>query len=188
MKRRVGRTASMWCDDFDADLFKVVPGARDALAPAADVVLYTTGHTTGGKINHPTCWHVDGGKLACFVGFAPVPPQPPAYVTGAPIVACTFEELMRDLWVHSVEARMLVLGKCRPLISGEMAVYPGDLPMGQVAMLEQCMTALMWHARGNAKLCDLPADKAREGACRILRSVTARVLRAAADHAAGVPA
>ncbi len=90
----------MWCDKFDADLYKVVPRAREVIAPVADVKLYTFGHLTEGKLNHPATWHGYPTMLA-FFGFSPETiGKPDAYWTDDPVVECTFEEAMRDCWSH----------------------------------------------------------------------------------------
>lgn len=91
----------MWCDDFDIDLYRAVPGAREVLAPVADVVLYTHGHVTDGKLNHPSCWNHNLGTVA-FFGFNDPAKPPEFYVGNAPVVRCTFEEAVRDLWVHAL--------------------------------------------------------------------------------------
>lgn len=90
----------MWCDSFDIDLYKAVPAAREVLAPVKDVVLFTHGHLTDEKLNHPSCWHTDHG-MAAFFAFRGEP-APEGYWTDSPVVRCTFEEAVRDLWVHSL--------------------------------------------------------------------------------------
>ena len=89
----------MWCDTFDADLLKVVPGTEEALGEAAGVLLLTRGHETGGKLNHPSVWNDHAGMLAFF--WTPGCEHlgcPGGYVTDAPVVACTFLEAVRDAW------------------------------------------------------------------------------------------
>lgn len=90
----------MWCDKFDADLCRVVPRAREVIAPVAEVKLYTYGHTTEGKLNGPAVWHGYPTMLA-FFGFSPETiGKPEQYYTDALVVECTFEEAMRDCWSH----------------------------------------------------------------------------------------
>lgn len=92
-------SGGLWCDGFDADLLKVVPGAAEALGGTAGAALETYSHPTNGKINCPSAWWEDGGLLAYFwtdPAFGP----PPGYSTDAPVVACTFLEAVRDEWVH----------------------------------------------------------------------------------------
>lgn len=88
----------MWCDRFDADLLKVVPGAAEALGPAGDTSLLTYCHQlTDGKINHPAVWHGAGALFWTALRF-----QPDAvWATSAPVVECTFLEAIRDEWVHT---------------------------------------------------------------------------------------
>jgi hypothetical protein len=89
----------VWCDRFDADLLALVPGAADTLGDAAGLVLSTYSHTSGGAINHPSCWHTDFGLVAFFwtrQAFRP----PASYVTDAPVVSCTLLEAIRDEWLH----------------------------------------------------------------------------------------
>jgi hypothetical protein len=90
----------LWCDDFDADLPKVVPGALDALGDTAEVELLTYCSPTNGKINCPAAWWTDGGLAAFFTtpGFGSI--APPGYVGGKEIVPCTFWEAVRDEWCH----------------------------------------------------------------------------------------
>jgi len=90
----------MWCDDFDADLLRAVPGAAEALGTAAGVRLETFSHLTGGKINSPSAWHTDAGLVA-FFWTAPEFRPPAAYVTSNATACCTFLEAVRDEWVHS---------------------------------------------------------------------------------------
>lgn len=90
----------MWCDDFDIDLYRVMPELREVLALAEGVKLYTHGHTTDGKLNHPTCWNDYEGSV-CFFGFDPrTIGKPESYWTDSPVVECTWPEVVRDLWCH----------------------------------------------------------------------------------------
>jgi hypothetical protein len=86
----------MWCDDFDADLLKVVPGAAEALGDTAAVRLLTYSRPTGGKINCPSSWN---GVGALF-WTAPEHKPDACYYTDAPVTPCTFLEAVRDEWVH----------------------------------------------------------------------------------------
>lgn len=91
----------LWCEDFDADLPKVVPGALDALGDAADVELRTYSRPTNGKINCPAAWHTDLGLTAYFSTPDFGQPQPLGYVTvKEALVPCTFWEVVRDEWIH----------------------------------------------------------------------------------------
>lgn len=92
----------MWCDDFDMDLPKVIPGVRDAVGDAGDIVLFTYGHTTHGTLNHPSVWNTGEGTIA-FFGFTS-PAAPGGFATSSPVVECTGWEFFRDLWVHGTAA------------------------------------------------------------------------------------
>lgn len=115
------RDGAMWCDDFDMDLYRVLPEAREVLAPVAATSLYTCSHTTYGKINCPAAWDTGRGGNACYFGlladgaglptWASLPtvgPQPSGYTARDSVVECTFEEVVRDLWVHQQEFHVLV--------------------------------------------------------------------------------
>ena len=90
----------MWCDTFDADLLKVVPGAAEALGDTAGVRLLTRSHVTDGKINCPSAWNTYDG-LAAFFWTAPQWQPDACWSTGEPVVECTVLEAVRDEWVHS---------------------------------------------------------------------------------------
>lgn len=96
-----------WSDSFDMDLLKVIPNAREIIAPVADLELTTTGHLTHGRLNHPCVWNHDLGLVA-FFGFGD-PRRPEVFVTSAPVVRCTAMEAFRDAWAHSYV--MLVEGR-----------------------------------------------------------------------------
>lgn len=87
----------MWCDGFDADLLKVVPGAAAVLGDTAGVPLLTYSRLTGGKINHPSVWNGAGALFWTGPAYRP----PAFYHTDVPVARCTFLEAVRDMWVHS---------------------------------------------------------------------------------------
>jgi hypothetical protein len=91
--------AGFWADTFDADLLKVMPAAAGVLADLGDTPLWTYGHRSGGRLNHPTVWNSDQGLVAYF-GTDGDPRKPPSFWTGDALVQCTFEEAIRDAWVH----------------------------------------------------------------------------------------
>jgi hypothetical protein len=91
----------VWCDTFDADLLKLVPGAVEALGRVADVQLLTYyRELTDGRINHPCAWHTDYG-LAAFFWTAPEGQPTAFFSTRASVAECTFLEAVRDEWAHS---------------------------------------------------------------------------------------
>ncbi|MFC3074961.1 hypothetical protein [Shinella pollutisoli] len=131
----------MWCDDFDMDLPKVVPGAREAVGAAGEIVLFTHGHTTHDALNSPTCWNHDDGLVA-FAGFAS-PRKPAPYWTRDPIVRCTGWEMFRDLWCHG----------CMLLVEGER--------VWNSQRLWPDFEAIMWNVRGWGDVSSLAAHRRR---------------------------
>lgn len=94
----------MWCDDFDADLFKVVPHADAILAPVADVPLWTYGNKdSNGELAHPAVWNGYRSMLAFFTLHPDRDPRPGDfyYVGNDPLIRCTFAEAARDCYVHN---------------------------------------------------------------------------------------
>jgi hypothetical protein len=130
----------MWCDSFDADLLKVIPGAAEALGDAASLRLTTYSRLTGGKINHPSCWNTHNGLMAFFWTADGHRPDE-SWWTDAPEAECTLLEAVRDEWVHG----------CIISIDGRVTWRP----------LSGLMSRLMEDLRG----CTPMTDKVREG-CR----------------------
>lgn len=152
-------TTGLWCENFDADLLAVVPGAVEALGDAAGVELWTYSHVTNGRINHPAAWNTDHG-LAAFFSTRDRSPTPARYVTRDPLVECTFLEAVRDEWIHS----------CTIVVNGRVVWRP------PIRAFEQ----LMFDVRDWKTL----ADEARQ---RIRRAVTDSLADAALQlrHAIG---
>lgn len=92
-------TERFWSDDFDMDLPKVIPDARDRLGKFAELELVTHGHETYGRLNHPSVWNHPLGSVSFFGRGSPH--KPPEYWTNHPLVKCTLWEAVRDAWVHS---------------------------------------------------------------------------------------
>lgn len=88
-----------WSDNFDMDLPKVIPGAREIVGDLAGVKLVTQGHTTDGRLNHPSVWNDRLGMVA-FFGFKS-PARESFYHSSEPTVECTVWEAFRDAWAHS---------------------------------------------------------------------------------------
>jgi len=101
----------MWCDNFDMDLYKVIPDAKRIIEPTKGIHLFTHGHFYEGKLNHPSVWNGYHGIMA-FFGFHD-PAKPGEYWTDAPIIECTWEEVVRDAWCHSY----IILVELRPIWS-----------------------------------------------------------------------
>lgn len=96
------RGHSFWSDNFDMDLPKVFPEAREIMGPLGDVELVTLGRPdpNNGRLNHPVVWNGDGG-LGAFLGFDG-PCKPTCMVApGATLVTCTVWEAFRDAWAHN---------------------------------------------------------------------------------------
>lgn len=123
--------AKFWADDFDGDLLKLVPGVEEIVGEASDIVLYTYGGTTHGRLNHPAVWNDYRGMIA-FFGFDPSGSwKPEAYYAGhRELVECTFLEALRDGWTHNFV--MIVEG---------MHVWDGF-------SLSNTMMNLLYHKRG----------------------------------------
>jgi hypothetical protein len=90
----------MWCDDFDGDLFRLLPEAEGMLAPVAGMPLWTYANTTHGRLNHPSAWHTRVGLAAFASSTQARDPKPGHFYTQDLIVECTVEEMVRDLFVH----------------------------------------------------------------------------------------
>lgn len=89
-----------WSDELDMDLPKVIPEAKQLLGAAADMELVTTGSTTHGRLNHPSCWNHDLGNVAFFGRESPA--RPSHYWCQDAVVKCTLWEAVRDAWCHDV--------------------------------------------------------------------------------------
>ncbi len=148
---------TMWCDTFDADLLKVVPGAAETLAGTAGVKLETHSRPTDGKINCPSAWWTDGGLTSFFwtdPGLAP----PAGYVTDDPVVECTFLEAVRDEWVHGAVLCVNRRTVWRPPV--------------------RLMEKLMFDLRGWTVLDDAEREYIRKSVCKSLSGAVARLVTA----------
>jgi hypothetical protein len=144
---------SMWCDGFDADLLKVVPGAAEALGPAGSVQLFTYSHLTGGKINCPSSWNGTGALFWTAPGHKPGP----YWWTDAPVTACTFTEAVRDEWAHGSAINV-----------NETLVWQPP-----VRLMEQ----LMYDLRGWTPLTDAERMNVRGHVLRSLTAAAGRITR-----------
>jgi hypothetical protein len=157
----------MWCDDFDMDLYRAIPEAREVLAPHGGIVLYVHAGETGGKLNHPSAWNHDLG-LVCFFGFsADNTGKPESYWTGHPIVRCTLEEAIRDLWVHNLV--MLVDG----FVVWNAEAHAGDFQ------------TLMYHLRGWRLAPQEHLDAARKRVLATMKRAVERVAQLKTDYGRG---
>lgn len=101
-------SSRFWSDDFDMDLPKVLPDVWEMIQRVPTVPLYTHGHRTHGRLNHPAVWNDYEGMVAYF-GFGPMCGKPPHCVAGGEVVECTFAEACRDAWPHHY--RLLLEGR-----------------------------------------------------------------------------
>lgn len=82
-------------DQFDGDLYNLIPGLKDRLAPLAKLPLLThgTNYAESDYLNHPTVWHQSTGLTAFYGIQEPVRPAY-CYTDYAPI-QCNAEQLLR---------------------------------------------------------------------------------------------
>jgi hypothetical protein len=150
----------VWCDTFDTDLLKVVPGALEALGDTAGAELRTHSHVTDGKINCPSAWNTYDGLAAFFWTDDRFRPDA-CYRTDEPVVPCTWLEAVRDEWVHGGVV----------IVNGQVVWRP---PAG-------LMTRLMYDLRGwGTPLTDALRAETRGHVLASL-DVAARRLRVAVD-------
>jgi hypothetical protein len=147
---------SMWCDDFDADLLRVVPGAAEVLGTAAGIRLTTRAYVTDGTINHPLCWHTDQG-IAAFFWTCDAGRSPAGYVTNDREIGCTFLEAVRDEWVHD----------CLIVVDRRLIWRPRP---------NRWMMPLMYDVRGWKVLDDSAREQIRQSVCDSLRTAAAKLL------------
>lgn len=100
-----------WADDFDMDLLRVVPEIGRMLGGDCDRTLWTVGHRTYGRLNHPTVWNTHGAYLWLTKPNLPRDVHGWFNVDGCVSndeeIECTWLELLRDAWVHGFAAVML---------------------------------------------------------------------------------
>lgn len=110
-----------WSDDFDVDLLKVFPGAPKMLA-YPEATLWTVGHESYGRLNHPVVW--DSHAEAC-IAFAWL--EKPnlerdkhgwfnigGHVADEPEIECTWIEWLRDCWPHRYITQIRPIGATLP--------------------------------------------------------------------------
>jgi hypothetical protein len=129
-----------WSDDFDMDLPKVFPQLDEWIGEQGNVKLWTVGHTSFGRLNHPTVWNTHGAFLWL---------ERPALardehgwfnifgcVDDSQIVECTWREWLRDAWSHRYGA-ILILSDSKQV----------RLPAMQWRPFETIMCKLRWMER-----------------------------------------
>jgi hypothetical protein len=127
-----------WSDDFDMDLPKIFPEAREIMGPLGDVELFTNGHTMHGRLNHPNVWNSHNTMLS-FFGFTG-PARPSVYHTSSELVSCTAWEAFRDAWSHSY----LIQIEKRPIWDTFKLARPFEI--------------IMWNIRGWDEKLERPND------------------------------
>ncbi len=155
--------SAMWYDDFDADLYKVVPSAEKLLAPVADVQMQTSGHPdrVTGRLNAPDLWNGYDGMLAFFRLEKPMVLRAwksDFYAGSKTMVACTFEEAIRDTWVHSC------------------ILHVDGIPIWNSSCLQRDFDALMYDVRGWDLTTPYAVARARR---RVHQSIAAAVAKLA---------
>lgn len=149
----------MWCDDFDMDLLKVIPDIVQLVDQFAFIRLWTYCEgTTHGSINLPTCWNTREGIESFFWSEKPEHARDEhgwvcfggGFMTKAPLVECTFLELLRDKWCHQSVVNL----------DGKVIWRPGEL-RGQFDLL-------MYHLRGWKTASDA---EVAEAIARVKRSI-----------------
>jgi hypothetical protein len=104
-----------WSDDFDMDLLKLFPNIEQALGATAEVKLWTVGHETFGRLNHPTTWNTHGAWLWLEKPNLPRDKHGWYNVNGCtddgPEIECTWLEWLRDVWSHDIGWIMLPSGQ-----------------------------------------------------------------------------
>lgn len=153
----------MWYDDFDAELYKVVPEAERLIAPVADVAMRTTCTPcrATGRLNSPCMWNGYHGMIAFFgcklLGVRHWKPE--SHWTSAPVVECTFEEAFRDTFVH----------ECLAYVDGRV--------LWNTWKLRADFMTLMYHARGWPGRTADDAAAARRNVLREVARACSRVAR-----------
>lgn len=136
-----------WSDDFDMDLPKILPNLDIILGDAARIRMWTWGHISHGRLNHPALWN-SNKEMTGFFGFTPeTTGKPDSYYTESGLVECTWREVVRDAWVHHFTVQIDGAGVWKTEqfahgflglmhhLRGHAAMHPGVIEVfkGQVA-------------------------------------------------------
>lgn len=93
-----------WSDDFDMDLLKLFPNLPEMLGAMAEMTMWTVGHGSFGRLNHPTVWNTHGAYL--WLAKPNLPRNEHGWyrvngcVSDSPEIECTWLEWLRDWWSH----------------------------------------------------------------------------------------
>lgn len=168
-----------WADDFDADLHRVVPGARAALGVDAGARLWVLQqHRSDAMLVHPACWSGYEIEFVTPVFFARDDAQrmigPHDRLDALEV---TLDDLWRDAWVHGYGARFGGLHDGAWLLRADR--------------VRGCMDTLMCDLRDWSEFSPRELHRARDATRRaILRSRVAlhhEMLRLALRDALEVP-
>ena len=100
-----GTLQKFWSDDFDMDLLKLFPDLPAELGEAAELPIWTVGHSTYGRLNSPAQWNSHGAYA-----WAEKPQlvrdkhgwfNIHGCVSNDELIEATWLEFLRDMWPHS---------------------------------------------------------------------------------------
>ncbi|GGM53676.1 hypothetical protein ACFFX1_54745 [Dactylosporangium sucinum] len=154
-----------WADDFDADLLRVVPRAAGILVQVT-APLWTYGHTSHGRLNHPSVWASQHGYVAYFGTDNTGTWKPGSFSSNGQLVQCTWTEAARDAWVHNY------------------VIAVDYQPIWDAARLVGTFAKLMGDVRGRPKLPDVDADRLRGHVLASLIAATGQLQQHIAVRAA----
>lgn len=87
-------------DDFDGDLYRLIPEAEELIAPLSKIYLSTHGKAyPDGRLQSPAVWNHPRGFIA-FFGIAGTG-KPEQFWTNDPIIRCSAEDAIRICFVSS---------------------------------------------------------------------------------------
>lgn len=94
-----------WSDNFDMDLPKVFPNILEILGETAEQKIWTVGHETFERLNHPAVWNTHGAYVWLDKpnlkrdehGWFSID----SCVSNEKEIECTWLELLRDQWPHN---------------------------------------------------------------------------------------
>jgi hypothetical protein len=133
-----------WSDDFDMDLLKVFPNVPKMLKEP-DLIVWTVGHESFGRLNHPNTWNSHGAFLWTVRPALQRDEHGWFNIDGcvgdSPEIECTWLEWLRDAWSHHYGAIILPAKRMLP---------PSDWPSFE---------RIMYDLRGWHK-CNVSEDRA----------------------------
>lgn len=90
----------MQLDNFDGDLYNLIPEARDLLEPIAHITFLTHGSADrDGNLSHPSVWNHALGMIA-FFGISS-PQKPDYFHTLDPVIKCPADYALRSAFVQN---------------------------------------------------------------------------------------